>query len=81
MHSKSFGAFVAGYMKITTLIGVVIGVLLFIYSQVLADIPVVIGTTVYNGITASLFLLICSPIILVIIGFFVSIFAYSASKR
>lgn len=70
MNSKSF----AGNMKTFALVGVCIGVLLFILTQAGVKIPVVIGTTSYEGMTSSLFLLIGSPIVMLVIGVIVSMF-------
>lgn len=76
MRSKSF----AGVMKIFGLIGLCIGVFLFILTQSGVEIPVVIGTTSYEGMTSSLLLLIGSPIVLLVIGVIVSIFNLGAKK-
>ncbi|MEH6945082.1 hypothetical protein [Bacillus sp. JJ722] len=77
MKSKSF----AGIMKNFVLLGLAIGVFLFILTQSLIEIPIVIGTTSYEGMTASLLLLIGSLIVVIIIGFVVSLFTYSAGKE
>lgn len=78
MKSKSF----AGFMIKMALLGLSIGLLLFILTQLgFFELPIVIGTTSYEGMTSSLLLLIGSPILLVIIGFVISIFNNSASKR
>jgi hypothetical protein len=75
MSSKSF----AGVMKIFGLIGLCIGVFLFILTQSGVEIPVVIGTTSYEGMTSSLIFLIGSPIVLLVIGIIVSIFKLGAN--
>ncbi|SDF19777.1 hypothetical protein SAMN04488542_10717 [Fontibacillus panacisegetis] len=80
MDKQSFGSFTARYLKIFGILGLIVGVVLFILTIAGLEIPVVIGTTSYEGMTSSLFLLIGSPIALLIIGFIVSIFAYSAKK-
>ncbi|WP_259391407.1 hypothetical protein [Paenibacillus sp. 1011MAR3C5] len=77
MNSKSF----AGMMKIIALFGVGIGVLLFILTQSGVEIPIVIGTTTYEGMEASLLLLIGSPIVVILIGFIISIFSFSTGKK
>lgn len=81
MNKKSFGSFMVGYLKIFGLLGLCIGVLLFILTQVAVEIPVVIGTTSYTGMTASLLLLVGPPVLLIIIGIVVSIFTYPASRK
>lgn len=80
MDKQSFGSFAARYLKIFGILGLIVGVVLFILTIAGLEIPVVIGTTSYEGMTSSLFLLIGSPIALLIIGFIVSIFAYSSKK-
>lgn len=80
MAKPSFGSFAAGYLKIFGILGLIVGVLLFILTIVGVEIPIVIGSTTYEGMTASLILLIGSPIALLIIGFIVSIFGYSVKK-
>ncbi|WP_256758466.1 hypothetical protein [Cohnella sp. WQ 127256] len=45
------------------------------------DIAIVIGTTSYEGTTAGLIFLIGAPIILVLLGFVISLFTYSWSRR
>ncbi|RJE90526.1 hypothetical protein D3P07_09300 [Paenibacillus sp. 1011MAR3C5] len=68
-------------MKIIALFGVGIGVLLFILTQSGVEIPIVIGTTTYEGMEASLLLLIGSPIVVILIGFIISIFSFSTGKK
>ncbi|MNZ82715.1 hypothetical protein D3C78_1014200 [compost metagenome] len=80
MAKPSFGSFVARYLKIFGILGLIVGVFLFILTIAGVDIPVVIGTTSYEGMTASLFLLIGAPIALLIIGFIISIVAYAVKK-
>lgn len=77
MSSKTF----AGNMKTFGLIGLGIGVVLFIITQAGVEIPVVIGTTSYEGMTSSLLLLFGSPIVFLVIGMIVSIFTSSGRKR
>ncbi|KKO54035.1 hypothetical protein [Paenibacillus sp. DMB20] len=73
---KSFGR----TMMTFGFIGLGVGVLLFILTQVGVEIPVVIGTTSYEGMAASLFLLIGSPIVLLVIGLIVSLFNLGGKK-
>lgn len=77
MSLKSF----SGSIKIFGLIGAFIGECLFILMQIGFEIPVVIGTTSYKGMTASLFLLIGSPIVLIVIGMIVAIFTTSSRTK
>ncbi|MFD3270054.1 hypothetical protein ACE3MS_07910 [Paenibacillus dendritiformis] len=70
MNATSF----TGIMKRFGLVGLGIGVLLFILTQAGVEIPVVIGTTSYEGMTSSLFLLIGSPIVMLIIGVIIAMF-------
>lgn len=77
MSSKTFAA----HMKIFGLIGLGIGVILFIVTQAGLEIPIVIGTTSYEGMTSSLMLLFGSLIVLLVIGMIVSIFTSSGRKR
>ncbi|MCR8843447.1 hypothetical protein NQ117_07105 [Paenibacillus sp. SC116] len=81
MSSNSYGAFLARTIKWFAILGLVVGILLFIVTQLGFSFPIVVGTTSYEGITASLFLLIGSPIVLIVLGFIVSLFTYSSSKR
>ncbi|MGM1049475.1 MAG: hypothetical protein ACQEXX_25525 [Bacillota bacterium] len=53
---------------------------LFILTQVGVEIPVVIGTISYEGMAASLFLLIGSPLVLLVIGIIVSLFNLGGKK-
>jgi len=76
MNSKSF----LGMMKKFMLLGICIGVAMFILTQ-LVDIPIVIGTTSYEGMSSSLFLLIGSPIIVSIIGLVISLFTYTVDNN
>ncbi|MNI92897.1 hypothetical protein D3C73_1507530 [compost metagenome] len=69
-----------GYMKLFGLIGLGVGILFFIVTRMGGEIPIVIGSTSYEGMTSSLILLIGSPIIMLIIGFITSIFTYGARK-
>ncbi|MRN53956.1 hypothetical protein [Paenibacillus monticola] len=78
MKSKSF----AGFMIKMALLGLCIGLLLFILTQSgVFELPIVIGTTSYEGMKSSLLLLIGSPIVLIIIGFVISIFMRSESEK
>lgn len=77
MKSKSL----AGMMKMFVLLGIGLGVLMFILTQSGVEIPIVIGTTSYEGMSASLLLLIATPIVVILIGFVVSLFSYSAGKK
>ncbi|WP_433944667.1 hypothetical protein [Paenibacillus sp. SN-8-1] len=70
MKSKSF----ASTMKKIVLLGICVGVVLFILTQTVFEVPIVIGTTTYKGLTASLFLLISSPIAIILIGFISTLF-------
>lgn len=56
------------------LIGLSIGLLLFIATRAGLEIPIVIGTTSYEGISSSLILLIGAPIVMLVIGFIASVF-------
>ncbi|MNO54502.1 hypothetical protein D3C76_449760 [compost metagenome] len=80
MKTKSFGAYMAGYLKLFGLIGLAIGILFFIVTRLGGEIPIVVGSTSYEGMTSSLILLIGSPIVMLIIGFIISIFTYGARK-
>ncbi|MMZ62768.1 hypothetical protein D1872_249880 [compost metagenome] len=80
MKTKSFGAYMAGYLKLFGLIGLAIGILFFIVTRLAGEIPIVVGSTSYEGMTSSLILLIGSPIVMLIIGFIISIFTYGARK-
>ncbi|MDQ0090153.1 hypothetical protein J2T12_003567 [Paenibacillus anaericanus] len=71
MRTKS----IAGSVKIYGLIGLCIGVIMFIVTQTVCEIPIVIGTDSYEGLTSSLLFLIASPILLSLIGLIVSIFS------
>lgn len=77
MKSKSL----AGMMKMFVLLGIGLGVLMFILTQSGVEIPIVIGTTSYEGMSASLLLLIGTPIVVILIGFVVSLFSYSAGNK
>lgn len=55
------------------LIGFSIGLLLFIATRVGLEIPIVIGTTSFEGISSSLILLIGTPIVMLIIGVIASV--------
>ncbi|MBA9085824.1 hypothetical protein FHR92_002291 [Fontibacillus solani] len=80
MKTKSFGSFMFGYMKLFGLIGLGVGILFFIVTRMGGEIPIVIGSISYEGMTSSLILLIGSPIVMLIIGFITSIFTYGARK-
>lgn len=73
---KSFGK----TMMTFGLIGLGVGVLLFVLTQAGVEIPVVIGTTSYEGMAASLFLLIGSLLVLLVIGLIVSLFNLGGKK-
>jgi len=77
MKSKSL----AGMMKMFVLLGIGLGVLMFILTQSGVEVPIVIGTTSYEGMSASLLLLIGIPIVVILIGFVVSLFSYSAGNK
>jgi len=77
MKSKSF----AGMMKKIAFLGIGIGVLLFILTQSGVEMPIVIGTTTYTGMTASLLVLVGAPIVVIVIGFIISLFTYTVSKK
>jgi len=77
MKIKSF----AGRMKMFVLFGIGLGVLMFILTQSGVEIPIVIGTTSYEGMAASLLLLIGAPIVVILIGFIVSLFSLSAGNK
>lgn len=77
MKSKSL----AGMMKMFVFLGIGLGVFMFILTQSGVEIPIVIGTTSYEGMSASLLLLIGTPIVVILIGFVVSLFNYSAGKK
>lgn len=81
MARKSFGKFSAQYMILFGLVGLCIGGILFILEVAGVDIAIVIGTTSYEGTTAGLIFLIGAPIILVLLGFVISLFTYSWSRR
>lgn len=70
----------AGTIKIFGLIGLVIGLIFFIFSFVGVNIPIVINTTSYEGISSALIFLIGFPILFLIIGVIVSIFIRPSSK-
>lgn len=74
MKSKSF----AGIMLKFVILGICIGVVLFILTQTVFEVPIVIGTTSYTGLTSSLFLLVGSPIVVILIGFVISLFTYKS---
>ncbi|RUT33620.1 hypothetical protein EJP77_08245 [Paenibacillus zeisoli] len=75
MKSKSFDS----AMKKIVLLGICIGVVLFILTQTVFEVPIVVGTTTYKGLTASLFLLIGSPIAVILIGFISTLFTYKSN--
>lgn len=50
------------------LIGLSIGLLLFIITRAGLEIPIVIGTTTYEGMASSLILLIGAPIVMLVVG-------------
>ncbi|MUT66983.1 hypothetical protein [Paenibacillus sp. NEAU-GSW1] len=81
MKSSSFGSFAAKYAAGFGIFGFVIGIILFILYLAGIRIPVVIGTETYEGIVGSLFLLFASPVALSVIGFIISIFAFSARRK
>lgn len=64
----------AGTIKTFGLIGLVIGATLFILSFFGVNIPIVINTTSYEGMSSALILLFGFPIVLLIIGSIISIF-------
>lgn len=76
MKSNTF----VGNIKMFGLIGLVIGIFLFILAQVI-EIPVVIGTTSYEGMTAAILLLIGSLVLLIVLGIIVSVFKSSIGKK
>ncbi|MEK3902756.1 hypothetical protein [Paenibacillus sp. FSL R7-0179] len=68
-------------IKMFGLVGLVIGVVLFILSVSGVNIPVVINTTSFEGMSSALILLFGFPIVLLIIGSIVTIFTKSSSYR
>lgn len=64
-------------IKTFGLVGLVIGVTLFILSFFGVTVPIVINTTSYEGISSGLILLFGVPIVLLIIGSIISLFTKS----
>lgn len=77
MKSKSF----AGIMKKIVLLGICTGAVLFVLTQTVFEVPIVIGTTSYKGLASSLFLLIGSPVVVILIGFVISLITYKFGKK
>lgn len=71
MRTKS----IAESVKMYGLIGLCIGVIMFIVTQTICEIPIVIGTESYGGLKSSLLFLIASPILLSLAGLIISIFS------
>ncbi|WP_058303136.1 hypothetical protein [Gorillibacterium timonense] len=77
MKSKSL----LGRMKRTALLGIAAGVFFFILTQAGVEIPIVVGTTSYEGMRSSLLLLIGFPIVISLVGFVVSLFLSMPGKK
>lgn len=74
MKSTSFPR----HMTRMALIGLGIGLIMFLFTQSgLFEIPIVIGTTSYEGMTSSLMLLTGFPILLLLVG----LILYGVRKR
>lgn len=74
MKSTSFSR----HMTRMALIGLGIGLIMFILTQSgVFEIPIVVGTTSYEGMASSLMLLTGFPILLILLG----LILYGARKR